>query len=164
MTGQEAAHLREAKGYTQGALAELLGLSAATVCRREERQEVPPDFAEALRGLPPAPEGAAKPKGSYRPAKPAQRGTRERKREPQLRRATFAPATEAGATELDGDQVLAEEALVTVLLLLEAVRRLVAGRRIAEEVDRAFALLHLPSHARPPPLPFPRRRCLVCLR
>jgi hypothetical protein len=55
MTGAEATRERLRLGYTQGALAGLLNLSAPTVVRREAAAEVPAEYATALQGLPPAP-------------------------------------------------------------------------------------------------------------
>lgn len=68
MTGAEFAAARVQRGYTQGALAQVLGVSTATVARMEAAPEVSAGHAQVLLRLPAAPGGS---RGPYKAGKAA---------------------------------------------------------------------------------------------
>lgn len=70
MTGAELADLRTRLGYTQGALAVLLGVSTPTVSRMEAAREVPPEHVARLARLEPAPANTSA-RGAYKRQQPS---------------------------------------------------------------------------------------------
>ncbi|SEU36906.1 helix-turn-helix domain-containing protein [Stigmatella erecta] len=86
MTGAEAAERRKALGYTQAALAKLLGTSSPTMARWEAAESAPEALTRALGNLQPSPGGG---RGPYRraaagkapPEAPSAPPARQRRRE-----------------------------------------------------------------------------------
>jgi len=110
MTGKEMARLRTERGYTQGALARLLGVSTPTVSRMEAAAQVPAEHLEKLGQLPPAPASAGG-RGAYR----REQQTKPVRRQQRARTSRKVPPVPAPAHE-DPDQVLSVEEASAVLL------------------------------------------------
>lgn len=89
MTGAEFAAARVQRGYTQGALAQVLGVSTATVARMEAAPEVSAEHARVLLGLPPAAGGS---RGPYKAGKAASAARKAPPPLPRRQRATPVPA------------------------------------------------------------------------
>jgi transcriptional regulator with XRE-family HTH domain len=177
VTWREAREAREALGYTQGALAKVLGTSISTVNRWEAPgATVPVDWVEKLNKVSPAPEGSPSPRGSYRDgARPARKVAPRREAPPPPRRERAEPehhdVTEYGPGEL-GEVELVVLVAVIAWALKEAMRRRVVMawnlkevarqrvlREVEEDVEAAFARLHLNKAP-----PGPAWRCPTCLR
>lgn len=108
MTGAEFAAARVQRGYTQGALAQVLGVSTATVARMEGAPEVPAGHAQVLLGLPPAPGGS---RGPYKAGKAASAARKAPPPLPRRQRATPAPAQSQAQAAPQASPLLVEEVL-----------------------------------------------------
>ncbi|HVG57676.1 MAG TPA: helix-turn-helix transcriptional regulator [Hyalangium sp.] len=145
MTGKEFAAERVRRGYTQGTIAQLLGVSAPSVSRMESAQEVPAEHAQTLLNLPPA---TASVRGPYKAGKAAPAPRRATPAQPPRRAPTPPPlpatpvhapapehlpevvhkADEIGAVLLEGQDLARYWMRVTTLRqFILARRRLATG-------------------------------------
>jgi DNA-binding XRE family transcriptional regulator len=168
MTGLEAAERRKALGYTQAALAKLLGTSSPTVARWEAAQVAPEPLTLALGSLAPSPGGG---RGPYRraaagkapPEAPSAPPSRQRRREgltpPPAPKARRKPTQAPPPLPVKRPPFLqVQEAEAVGAVLLEDVSAL------AERVAELLGLEDATRHARlvPPPPRYPVAACQRC--
>lgn len=172
MTGAEARALRLNLGYTQEQLAQVLGCSKPTVSRREDKGTgpVPPEHAEALRALAATPK-AEGPQAAQKQPPPTAVRTVQARRPARTHRESSAPHSEPAERVWEAEEIGAVDvgAVWLASLLLLAIHQHLTAHRVSEEVEAAFARLHVGSGAqraqpRPPPLPRHRdhRLCWRC--